>query len=942
MAEGTSTDTGDSPIERARVRLFGSVRSQQNLRLVGFVVILIVLAGGAWAAYYAYDRGFTKRWRRTIINELGKHGLETTIGRLTIDPVEGLVARDVFLYDDPKQKRLLAKINRISLDIDLARLMQNENFLSKIDFKNADLSLPLEPEQPKGGDTLNIRNFSAHILMENNRIEITRASGLLAGMEFNVRGSLLGYEASGDVSGIQVRERMDALKQRRSLAWAIAQTIKRFQFRGPPPRLDVEVTGDLARPSMMRGNVALTGTRIGHRDYLIDNLKAAIELNRGEVVLQYLILNDDEGELHLSGSHGFGSDAVNFHIDSSAAIHKLLRAGNPQYQFTDIEFHASPHITARGEWYVRSPDADDDTGYPSENGRVFQLPFQLPLPWRAIGTISCDDFTAKGARMGFSTDFNLDRDRLYLRDAIVEDGDSGSLSADVLFTPEESRYQARLRMDPGFFGRFLPADPRSDTLRHWLDTFEFTDDSSIQAELTGHRSNADDDVDEWEHGAEIDLRDFSVSGREIDRLETEVSANSDRIEFKEVRVERGGASAFEPRATWSFKDRKLTLTSLTSALDPVSTLAMFSPNLAAEIGDYRFEQAPNIQLKGVIAPDSVRDCDFSAVITSRGGMTTGALGGEAQTVNDVTGNLQLQEGTLTLNLTGKTAPGTIVHGFTMAEPAPVAFAGRFPLVVRSGGTGASGEAENVEAQRSDDPSAGAFKLALEAPTGVSYQLAGIDFPLPDFTGELLSEAQRVQFNGTAHPFDGKLEVSVGVPNSDLPGYRATVNADGIDFGKLAQRIAPDFETKGKLRVLCSFSGVADSAQSIDGSGSLHLTEGNIFAIPMLGPLSPVVSKLYKQRPVGYAVAREATADYRIRSGQVITENFTSSTGAFTLSGAGSIDFTHDRVDLNASLRARRAVGVLLYPVNQLFKFSAQGTMSDPGWRWLGRSRATGQ
>ena len=50
---------------------------------------------------------------------------------------------------------------------------------------------------------------------------------------------------------------------------------------------------------------------------------------------------------------------------------------------------------------------------------------------------------------------------------------------------------------------------------------------------------------------EIDLRDFEINGQTIDRFECDVAVNSERIVFKDVRVERNKASAFEPEATWS-------------------------------------------------------------------------------------------------------------------------------------------------------------------------------------------------------------------------------------------------------------------------------------------------------------------------------------------------------------------------------------------------------
>ena len=540
--DSASPTSPTPPFERARKRLFRNVKAQQNLRLVIFAITIMALAGGGWAAFYAYDRGFTKSWRKSIIEAIRQHGIYATIGKLTIDPVEGLVARNVFLYDDPKQKQLLAKINRISLDIDLGNLVRNEPFLSKIDFKNADLSLPLEPEN-KSSETLQIRDFSAHLLMENDRVEITRASGQLSGVAVSIQGSLLGYQRTDltyPPDKTATKQRMKSLKKRRTLALTLAKSIERFKFRGPIPRVDIQISGDMSDADTLRGTMAFSGTQITHRDYVIQSVKGAIELQRGELALQHLVLNDEAGELHLSGSHRIGTPQVNFHLDSSSSIHRFLRALNDDFAVDGLQFSEAPNISVRGTYDLDLSDDDTDS-----HDSTTAFPLQLPLPIRMIGTAECDAFNYQGASLGGSLDFNIDHDRLYLRNVSIEDAHSGTLDGDLLITPEESRYDSRMRMDPTLLSRFLP----DEGLKTWLKKMHFSEDSAVQVEMEGHQT-ASERQGPWVHQAEIDLRDFEINGQTIDRFECDVAVNSERIVFKDVRVERNKASAFEPEATW--------------------------------------------------------------------------------------------------------------------------------------------------------------------------------------------------------------------------------------------------------------------------------------------------------------------------------------------------------------------------------------------------------
>ena len=55
-----------------------------------------------------------------------------------------------------------------------------------------------------------------------------------------------------------------------------------------------------------------------------------------------------------------------------------------------------------------------------------------------------------------------------------------------------------------------------------------------------------------------------------------------------------------------------------------------------------------------------------------------------------------------------------------------------------------------------------------------------------------------------------------------------------------------------------------------GNGNLLLEDGDVFAIPVLGPLSAVLGAVLPG--AGYQTARKATCDFRVSKGEIRTDN----------------------------------------------------------------------
>ena len=84
------------------------------------------------------------------MEELRKHGVEASIGRLTLDPFRGLVAKNVRIFDYKNRENTLALISEVSLDINYAALIHHEPFLNALDVRDAQIILPFKTADEKG------------------------------------------------------------------------------------------------------------------------------------------------------------------------------------------------------------------------------------------------------------------------------------------------------------------------------------------------------------------------------------------------------------------------------------------------------------------------------------------------------------------------------------------------------------------------------------------------------------------------------------------------------------------------------------------------------------------------------------------------------------------------------------------------------------------------
>ena len=186
------------------------------------------------------------------------------------------------------------------------------------------------------------------------------------------------------------------------------------------------------------------------------------------------------------------------------------------------------------------------------------------------------------------------------------------------------------------------------------------------------------------------------------------------------------------------------------------------------------------------------------------------------------------------------------------------------------------------------------------------------------------------FNLDASLFGGRLlgEADISLARKS-PKYSAEMSAQRIDFESLSKLYFDYDSSRGVMDGQYTFSGIGENPRTMQGRGNVTVSEGNVFAIPVLGPLSGVLNGIVPG--MGYNVARKASSTFQVRDGVIETKDFIVDGKGFSMIGAGRIDFADDKMDFDIRLNAKGLPGTLLFPVSKLFEYTSTGTVSKPAW-----------
>ncbi len=843
------------------------------------LIALSLLAGVLGAYALVRSEGFAQTWRDFVVEQLEQRGVYLKLDSLNIDLLQGgLVVKGIQVYLEATHKTMLASVDRLNLDLDIGKLLHKEVVVQGLDLRQANVVFPIDPEDPKS-ELLSLEQLSARVLLTGDRIEIRRAEGKFFGLQLGITGTLLRQSQPANEDEERAgRERMRLkiaeLRKRRDLILGAAKILRHFQT-AREPRLEIEINGDLDKPEELNASLHLTANGLRHGDYVCEELEARATYAGRLVDLTSLRIRDHLGELSAGAMYEIGGDSVDFHLHSTMNLPNLASAIFENEALREVVFYEPPEITADGRVLLGK-----------------SLPADAFVPVECSGTVRTGRFTSRGAVVNaLGVNFGLSPEGCYFRDGLIRHK-TGTMGLQAMWKKGDGfRYRGQLQMDPTVFEPFMP-DPN---LRDFIKRFAFREDSSIFAELEGEGTSPDIG-NHCRNRGRVELHHFKYHGVEFARMESDLEFEGPKHWFRNMRMERAEGVGVAREIDWDADADTVKFTGLVSDLEPVAVVGCFVESTAQAIARYRFDKHPHVEMDGLI-DNKHRGTNLRVKFRSEG-TAHYVLWGNDYTVGKPMGDLKFTGSKLAYTVSGN------AFGKDMNC---------------KGDTELGGSVSDYNV----DFKTGSFPYSVFAKI-LPFEKVAVKVTCKKGIGDI---------DVKARVLDGEFSFRGKFDDRKAPlSYSGDLRINSINFRKFAKVYSPDYETDGDITAHAEFSGKMGDWKSLKGKGAIVILNGNLYAVPILGPLTPLLGAMLPTPIGGFNVAKDADATFTLADGFATTDDLVASTKVFHIASKGQIDYVEDRIQFHAQVKFGRVLGLVLFPVSKILEYTAEGTVGDPKWR----------
>ena len=792
-------------------------RFLHNLRSILWIFCAAFIPLAIFGLYWANNIGLPANWRNALEQEISKHGAYVEIGSLTYIPLQGFVARDLRIFAEAERENEISRLERVQLVFDNTRLAGGEFKLSKVQLRNASLSLPVDTKQP-AGESLHFSQIYGTIYMSGKgRIEARDTRAKVGGIDISLNARLFTKSSEGHDPDYDKDE-----GRRREFVANILNELQHWNFNEEsPPKVYVDLTGDLSDRETIKANFHIEAPSMEKKEYALENLQASGLLDNNLLTISDFSANDDRGTLEGHADYQLEAREGRIDIDSSINIPKLLESW--------LSIPAKLELLAGGKQQIQAAGTFDlkDLGAPVV---------------RLTGHAKCDSIRFRGISFdSLDSWFSFQNGSLFLRDMVFTRPD-GRAKGKVLIEGKDVRLALRSTFPAKLYKPLFIGKP----LEKIISNFSENKDPRIDLNLEGSFKLGD--RFSWKYTGSGVLRNYSYKGVPVKRAACSFNLDHSALDFYDgtvtfdyskypLRKTFNGplqAKAKVSRIRYEGADKLVRVESVEGNFWAAPMVRFFAPKIADGLEQYRFHRPPKLSGSGIV---------------------------------DVTPQGRTN---LTVNFS---SPGQADYKFlgknlTLSKPSA-------SVVIKN---------DNVKISN----------LTVEAFGG-------------DVSGNFLQSGK------------SKLSGEIQWSKLGMNGLSSTYGFDMDGGGDLTGRM--------------DFSLIGGEVSSMEGEGLVALEDGELFSVPIFGPLSPVMSAVLGNKR-GVQKARAAFATFNIRKGILRTRDFQTRTNSIQFTGDGSIGLEEKDIDFTIRLNARGFLGIITLPLRPfagLFQFRGTGPIADAEW-----------
>jgi hypothetical protein len=530
------------------------------LRITRWLFLVMVCAGLVWLGWYGYTKGLGRHWRSLLEKEFARYGLYIDVGKITLDPFRGLIARDVQIFNNKEEENLLAEINQVSLDINYANLFQHEPALNSVDLSGATLIVPLNFRSPQSGK-VRVTDFHSRIYLFPGRIEVRQASAQLYGIRINAAATLI-HPGNISTAVAAVANDPDPSDVTIKFIANLFHELRRMRYPEPAV-LSFSFQMDLANPRDWRiSDGSLVAPDVKKSSAELKDLAAKFSFENQRLSLHSLHITDSRGELFALGTWDVTNGEKKFQVRSTIDLPQLFRD--------------EPGFDWLREWEFAQPPE-------------FELEGALLRNWepQIVGKLSLEQFSVRGVTFqGLRAEFSR-RGKSWMASNVELTHRTGTVTGEVIDRPQEFRLRLHSALNPKAIAPLLPT-----AFLSLLSDWEFQAPPVVQIDLQG----SSPEIRRLNGSGQCWLGPSRFRGVSIDSGSATFRLKPWQISFENVRISRA-----EGVATGSFvlnlRTKKLAQLEAEAHLQPAAIAAWFAPSFLPLLDHFQFSQAPALNLK---------------------------------------------------------------------------------------------------------------------------------------------------------------------------------------------------------------------------------------------------------------------------------------------------------------------------------------------------------
>jgi len=286
---------------RGRVRppTTGSARRWLQ-RAGGMLAVLFVLVA-LWGRLVGVPRGV----KDLLLREFALRGLHVDMGKVTMDPWGGLVARDLVVYRDGRRKIEQLRLGRVELNLNWLGWREGEPIVAGAQLRDADVAWPLGE-----GVEMTARRVEAVMEFRPNEIRLKRGRGQILGFDLNLQGRV-GLGAGREVA--PPNELFPTI-------WRdVEKELK--NLGGPAPRIQVDFDVEVDQMENGKAEILVSGQGNVWRGVEFRQIDVRATVGDGGLRLDQFQIGLGKGGIGANGWANFnqGRGEIEYHSDADLA-----------------------------------------------------------------------------------------------------------------------------------------------------------------------------------------------------------------------------------------------------------------------------------------------------------------------------------------------------------------------------------------------------------------------------------------------------------------------------------------------------------------------------------------------------------------------------------------------------------------------------------------------